>query len=105
MHKLKMLKSKPKIGDNLGDVHDGVPSIMFDGLRIHPTIAPVPLTLAKSLLAGLPRDFMYVNKALVVVDTEEGRVITAVYTYDDRKAYLVSYVYEDAEFTDELTVV
>ena len=103
MNKLKLLKSKPKIGDTLADVHDGVPSIMFDGMRLHPVIAPVPLTLAKSMLAGLPS--VYVNKSLVVVDTEDNHLITAVFTYDDRKASLVTYDYEDIEFTDELTVV
>lgn len=105
MHKLKLLKSKPKIGDTLADVHDGVPSIMFDGMRLHPVIAPVPVRVAKCLLYELAAlNFVYVNKALVVVAVED-HLITAVFTYDDRKASLVTYDYEDVEFTDELTVL
>ena len=101
MKKLKLLKSLPKVGDNLGDVHDGVPTIQFDGLRFSPIVAPVPVRAAKCLLYELASINSYLNKALVVVAVDDVQVITAAYVYDDRKAAIVSYHYSDVEFTDE----
>ena len=101
MKKLKLLKSLPKAGDSLGDIHDGVPTIQFDGLRFPPIVAPVPVRVAKCLLYELASINSYINKALVVVAVDDSHIITAAYVYDDRKAAIVSYHYGDVEFTDE----
>lgn len=93
--RLLRLKLPPKKGDNLGDIHRGIPTLEWQGIQAPGKKVPVPVELAKSLLNQVCPPTGYLNKTLVVVG--EGNhsngeaLLTCAYIYDATFASLVTY--------------
>lgn len=71
-----------KVGDSICDMHYGGPSGSFV------THVPVTVGAAKAVIASVKKE--YTNKMLVVVGIED-ELITAAYSYDDRRAGIISF--------------
>lgn len=93
--KLIELHTLPKKGDNLGDIHRGIPTLKWQGIEAHSQKVPVPVELAAHLLQNACASYGYLNKTLVVVgqgNPSEGEaLLTCAYIYDATVAALVTY--------------
>lgn len=100
---LRVLKSKPKVGDCLNDGHNSIPTLELGSHRFRPMIAPVHPRVAECAMSLVNRKSesvgfgWYIPKRLVVVAVDDN-LLTAAWVIDDRSAAIVSYDLNEREF-------